>query len=87
MGQQAIRREKLLSLEEGYPSMGKMAGPSNGGDMRGTGPRPMGSFELVELRFRKRMEEGLEEHHCLPEAGVQIIVHRVQQFPVALWAE
>ena len=55
----AVAKDELLSLEEGHPSMGKMAGP---GRHRGPGGARLGlqsRLKCDHLRVRQGMEKGL----------------------------
>src|ERR1700730_1125506 len=75
------RGSGLLSLEQGHPSMGKM---TLGGQQRGGGrdgsPVERG-VELQQLFIRQGQQETLEKHDGLAEAGIQVVVGGVEQFP------
>lgn len=66
-----------MSLEDGYPSMGKIPG-----DERGEGRGRKGAVKTVDkprqLAGRKHEEEGLQEYGRFPETSAQIVVNRVQ---------
>jgi hypothetical protein len=69
----------LLSLEEGHPSMGKMAGANR----NCSGGRGRWGFQGVpkagELCVGQSMEKRLEKHYGLAEAGVEVIVDGVEK--------
>lgn len=69
----------LLSLAEGRPSMGKMAGANR----NCSGARGwlgfQGAPEAGELCVGPSMEKGLEKHYGLAEAGVEVIVDGVEK--------
>ena len=82
-----VRRDELLSLEEGHPSMGKMTGAN--GDRRGGGSRLIrqSGLEVDQLGLGKSMEKGLKEDDSLAEAGVEIVVDGVKCFPLTVRME
>jgi hypothetical protein len=63
--------------------MGKMT--VVGGDTSGGSSRQglKSGLEAGQLRFWKSMEKGLEEDDSLAQAGVEIVVYSVEQFPIA----
>jgi len=43
-----------------------------------------GSQELLELAFRQRVQEGLEQNDSLPQTGIQIVVRSFEDIPFPL---
>ncbi len=43
-----------------------------------------GSEELLELAFRQRVQEGLEQNDSLPQTGIQIVVRSFEDIPFPL---
>ena len=85
MRQLAVRREEhLFSPEQRHPSMGKMPCPSwQAPRLPGRGLCPPGRLERRQLPIRDSMKEGFEQHCRFTQAGVEVVVHRVQRLPIA----
>jgi hypothetical protein len=66
--------------------MGKMPG-TDGQWGGGSGRHVESGLKDRQLRFWEGVEKGLEKDHRLAKAGVQIIVNRVKEFPVAVEAK
>jgi len=41
-------------------------------------------LKTLQLSFGKGVEKGLEQHHGLTQAGIQVVVDRIQQFPITV---
>src|SRR5271169_415879 len=64
--------------------MGKMAGATGRGAARGGRLILKGRLKAGQLRFREGMKKGLKEDDRLAQAGIQVVMDRVEHFPIAI---
>jgi hypothetical protein len=82
MRPRSVRGDALLSLEEDHPSMGKMAGANVNRSGRSGRLSLQSGLEPRQLHVGKSMEKRLEEHNGLAQAGIEIVMNRVQHLPI-----
>ena len=78
----SLKGSGLLSLEEGYPSMGKMPLRGKQGGSGANGSAVEHGVELQQLVVRQRQQEALEKDDRFTEASVEIVVRSVEQIPL-----
>ena len=74
----------LLSLEQGHPSMGKMAFGEKGDGRGGKGILLKGGGEFDDLLARKSLEKTLEEDDAFAEAGIEVVMGAIEDAPFEL---
>lgn len=73
-----------MSLDRGHPSMDKIASIGRQKTLGAGSAFLKGGKELLELAFRQRVKEGLEENDGLPQTGIQIVVRGIEDIPIAV---